>query len=62
MQDAYKVLTETYEVCVDALRPGEPIKAVVEACRQHLEKKHPEYLQYLPKTLGSSIGKWNAGG
>lgn len=62
VQGAYKALTEAFEACVDAMRPGEPLKAVHEACRAYLEKKHPEYLQYLPKTFGSSIGKsWSTG-
>jgi len=56
VQEAYKALTGTFEACLDAMRPGEPLKAVHEACRSYLEKKHPEYLPFLPKTLGSCIG------
>lgn len=56
VQHAYKALTGTFEACLDAMRSGEPLKAVHEACRAYLEKKYPEYLPFLPKTLGSCIG------
>lgn len=56
VQEAYKALASAFEACLDAMRPGEPLKAVQEACRAHLEKRHPEYLPFLPKTLGSCIG------
>ncbi len=56
IQEAYKALVGAFEACVDVMRPGESLKAVHETCKAYLEKKHPEYVQYLPKTLGSAIG------
>lgn len=56
VQEAYKALTGAFEAAVEAMRPGEPLKAVPEAVKAYLEKKAPEYLPYLPKTFGSSIG------
>jgi hypothetical protein len=57
VQEAYKALTGAYEATIGALKHGEPLRGVYEACRAYLERKHPSYVQYLPKSLGSSIGE-----
>jgi len=55
--DAYKLLSDLYDKCVETMKAGEPLKAVYEAAKSFLQKKNPDYVSCLPKTLGSAIGK-----
>ena len=55
--DAYKLLSDMYDKCVEAMKAGEPLKAVYETAKTFLQRKNEDYVQYLPKNLGSAIGK-----
>lgn len=57
VQEAYKTLVSLYEACLDAVKPGEPLKSVMEKAKAFLESKAPDFLPYLPKNLGSVIGQ-----
>jgi nucleosome binding factor SPN SPT16 subunit len=57
VQQTYRILCEVYEKCLEAMQDGMPLNGVLKAARAFLEKKHPDLLPFLLKTLGSSIGE-----
>eukprot|EP00752_Nemacystus_decipiens_P016325 g14600.t1 len=56
VQNTYRTLLSLYHKCLDNLRPGEPVKAIVEKAHEYLRDKTPDLEQHITKTLGFSLG------
>ncbi|CAM9636027.1 unnamed protein product [Scytosiphon promiscuus] len=56
VQNTYRTLLSLYHKCLDNLRPGEPVKGVVEKAHRYLRDKSPELEKCITKTLGFSLG------
>jgi len=55
--DCYQILVEAFNVAIEAITPGEPIKNVYNAVHKFLSKSPiPKLANYLPKSVGHSIG------
>ena len=55
----YRTLAEMYDKCLEEMVPGNELKRVMEAAKEFLEKKNRNLVDYLPKNLGSAMGRWN---
>ncbi|CAM9230410.1 unnamed protein product [Ectocarpus sp. 4 AP-2014] len=56
VQNTYRTLLSLYHKCLDNLRPGEPVKGVVEKAHRYLQDKSPHLEKSITKTLGFSLG------
>eukprot|EP00537_Pseudo-nitzschia_pungens_P012138 CAMPEP_0172394934 /NCGR_PEP_ID=MMETSP1061-20121228/17113_1 /TAXON_ID=37318 /ORGANISM="Pseudo-nitzschia pungens, Strain cf. pungens" /LENGTH=1093 /DNA_ID=CAMNT_0013126393 /DNA_START=181 /DNA_END=3462 /DNA_ORIENTATION=+ len=53
----YEILLEVQEACLDAMKPGNPLKAVYKAAVSYLKKNgHEKLIEKLPKNLGFAQG------
>lgn len=53
----YKILAEMYDKCLEEMVPGNELKRVMEAAKEFLDKKAKGMSDYLPKNLGSAMGR-----
>lgn len=57
VSETYEILLEMQEVCLEAMRPGNQLKAVHKAAVAYLQKNgHEDLIAKLPKTLGFCQG------
>ena len=57
VKETYEILVAVQEVCIAAMTPGTPLKAVYAAAVKKLEdEKRSDLIEKLPKSLGFSIG------
>ena len=53
----YEVLLEVQEACLQAMQPGQPLKAVYKAAVNYLKSNgHEKFVEKLPKNLGFAQG------
>mmetsp|Transcript_9143 Transcript_9143/g.18125 ORF Transcript_9143/g.18125 Transcript_9143/m.18125 type:complete len:1098 (-) Transcript_9143:56-3349(-) len=53
----YEILLEVQEACLEAMRPGNPLKAAYKAAVNYLKKNgHEKLIEKLPKNLGFAQG------
>ena len=56
VEKTYAVLMSLYNHCLEQMVPGKELKDVLLAATKYIEAKDSSLLQYLPKSLGFSIG------
>jgi nucleosome binding factor SPN SPT16 subunit len=57
VSETYEVLLEVQDACLEAMVPGQPLKAVYKAAVSYLQKNgHDDLVSKLPKTLGFAQG------
>jgi nucleosome binding factor SPN SPT16 subunit len=57
VSETYEILLEMQEVCLEAMRPGNSLKAVYKAAATYLQKNgHEDLISKLPKNLGFCQG------
>jgi nucleosome binding factor SPN SPT16 subunit len=57
VSETYEILLEMQEVCLEAMRPGNPLKAVYKGAVAYLQKNgHDDLISKLPKNLGFAQG------
>lgn len=55
VQNTYRTLLSLYHKCLDNLRPGEPVKAIVDKAHQYLREKTPDLEQHITKVMGGEL-------
>lgn len=56
VSEHYELLLELQDVCMEAMKPGNPAKAVNKAAVSFLKERDAELVKNLPKTLGFATG------
>jgi nucleosome binding factor SPN SPT16 subunit len=56
VEKTYKTLLALYDACLEQMIPGNELKSVFEVAKKFLQKRDPELLIYLPKSLGFAVG------
>jgi nucleosome binding factor SPN SPT16 subunit len=57
VSETYEILLEVQEACLEAMKPGSPLKGVYKAAVTYLQKNgHDDLVPKLPKNLGFSQG------
>ncbi|CAN0455292.1 unnamed protein product, partial [Pylaiella littoralis] len=56
VQNTYRTLLSLYHKCLDNLRPGEPVKGIVDKARRYLKDKTPDLEQHLTKVKEGGRG------
>lgn len=60
VQHTYRTLLSLYHKCIDNLRPGVPIRDVVQMAHRYLSEKSPGLEQYITKVSVVGSG-WRGG-
>ena len=56
VSESYELLLEMHEVCLTALKPGNPAKSVYRAAVDFLKERDAKLVENLPKNLGFATG------
>lgn len=54
-EKTYALLLEVHQQMVKALVPGSPVKKIMEAAIEHIQKKQPELVPHFVKTGGFGV-------